>query len=390
MANASLPELPDVCLVGHPFAPIGRGEDVRCTARALRSAAMPASILDLYAHDRPDPAAAQEFGPSLCDRLAAINVFHLNGDEVEPALQHLRGGLPKSSYNIIYPAWELPRYPREWAAQLDRFDEIWAPSRFIQSALETAVARSVHLLPLACEVGIHTFRSRRYFGIPEAAYAFLFYFDFRSFAARKNPAAVIDAFARACERAPECNATLVIKVHGSAAAPEALAALESQLARLSMPHVLIDQQMDDNDTKCLARCCDCFVSLHRAEGFGRGLAEAMYLGKPVIATRHSGNLDFMDDDSALLVDCELIPVRTGEYPHWQSQVWADADVEQAANHMVRLLRDPTLGYTLGARASRLVRMRIGWRSCGMRYRQRFESIASEWTPNLVQLAGSGT
>lgn len=382
--------LPDICLVGHPFAPIGRGEDVRCTFRALRAAAVSAGILDLYAYDRPDPAAKQEFGPALRDRLGAINVFHLNGDEIEPALKHLRGGLPQSSCNIVYPAWELPRYPREWAAQLDRFDEIWAPSRFIQSALEAAVSRPVHLLPLACEVGIHTFRSRRYFGIPEAAYAFLFYFDFRSFAARKNPAAVIEAFARACARAPECNATLVIKVHGSAAAPEALAALQAQLARLAMPYVLIDRQMDDNDTKCLARCCDCFVSLHRAEGFGRGLAEAMYLGKPVIATRHSGNLDFMDDDSALLVDCELIPVRDGEYPHWQSQVWADADVEQAAGHMLSLLRDPALGYALGARASRLVRTRIGWRAAGMRYRQRLEVIAHERTPNPAQVERTGT
>src|SRR3546814_12429317 len=87
--------------------------------------------------------------------------------------------------------------------------------------------------------------------------------------------------------------------------------------------VLINRQMDDNDTKNLLRCCDCFVSLHRSEGFGRGLAEAMYLGKPVIATRYSGNLDFMDERTAYLVDHELVPVQTGEYPFAEGQHWAD-------------------------------------------------------------------
>lgn len=363
----------DVCLIGHPFAPIGRGEDVRCSFRALRAVALRPSILDLYGHQRPDADAEAEFGSFLRTRPGAINVFHLNGDEVRLALSTL-GDLPKNAYNIIYPAWELSRYPQEWAQQLDRFDEIWAPSTFIRDALMPVVQKPLVHMPLACEVALSGFRSRRYYGIPEAAYAFLFFFDFRSFATRKNPQAAIQAFARLCQLRASANTCLVIKVHGADAAPEALAELQRSLAPWRGRIVLINRQMDDNDTKNLVRCCDCFVSLHRSEGFGRGLAEAMYLGKPVIATRYSGNLDFMDERIAYLVDHTLVPVQPGEYPHAEDQHWADADSGQAAGYMVELVDDPARGYAIGAAASRAIRTQIGWRAAGMRYRQRIEAI----------------
>lgn len=380
---------PDVCLIGHPFAPIGRGEDVRCSFRAMRAVALRPGILDLYGHQRPDACAEAEFGAHLRARPGAINIFHLNGDEVELALSTL-GTLPQNACNIVYPAWELSRYPQQWVRQLDRFDEIWAPSTFIRDALLPAVRKPVILMPLACEVMLSEFRSRRYFGIPEAAYAFLFFFDFRSYATRKNPQAAIRAFTRLCRRRPSANTCLVIKVHGAEAAPDAFAQLQSDLDELSGRVVLINRQMDDNDTKNLLRCCDCFVSLHRSEGFGRGLAEAMYLGKPVIATRYSGNVDFMGDDTAYLVDHALVPVQPGEYPFAEGQQWADADAGQAADYMAALVDDPTHGYAIGRAASRSVRTQIGWRASGMRYRQRIETVAKECMPNPARIARTGT
>jgi len=379
---------PDVCLIGHPFAPIGRGEDVRCSFRALRSVALRPGILDVYGHQRPDVDAEAEFGAFLTARPGAINVFHLNGDEVALALATLGETLPKHAYNVIYPAWELSRYPQEWARQLDRFDEIWAPSAFIRDALLPAVQRPVLHMPLACEVVLSAFRSRRYYGIPEAAYAFLFFFDFRSYATRKNPQAAIRAFAKLCQLRPAANTCLVIKVHGAEAAPDALATLQRELAGWHGRVVLINQQMDDNDTKNLLRCCDCFVSLHRAEGFGRGLAEAMYLGKPVIATRYSGNLDFMTERTAYLVDHTLVPVQPGEYPHAEDQHWADADVGHAADYMAALVDDPARGYAIGRDASRAIRTRIGWRAAGMRYRQRIEAIIGIQRAHAAQDARS--
>ena len=365
----------NVCLIGHPFAPIGRGEDVRCTYRALRAVAVTPTLLDLYGYYQPDADTQREFAPRLARVPAAINIFHVNGDEVELALATLAGALPGDSYNIVYPNWELSRYPLDWARQLDRFDEIWAPSAFVHDALLPVVNRPIVHMVLASEVMLSSFRSRRYFGIPESAYAFLFFFDFRSYAARKNPQAVIRAFRQLRRLRPSANACLVIKVHGAEAAPEALAQLQREVADLRDAVVLINRSMDDNDTKNLVRLCDCFVSLHRSEGFGRGLAEAMSLGKPVIATRYSGNLDFMDDTTAHLIDHVLVPVQPGEYPFAESQEWADADSGQAAACMVKLLDDPDHGRQLGRAASIAVRRQIGWRASGMRYRERIESIA---------------
>lgn len=364
------------CLVGHPFAPIGRGEDVRCTFRALRAVGMRPGVLDLYRLNRPDGDMAEEIQPFLSTQPDRLNLFHINGDEVETVLGALGGSLPKDAYNVVYPAWELSKYPRTWAAQLDRFDEIWAPTQFIFDALSPVVSKSLLRMPLACEVVLSSFRSRRYFGIRESSYAFLFFFDFRSYAARKNPFAVVHAFEMLRKRRPTADTCLVMKTHGSEAAPEAMKALKEAIAPFRDRVVLIDLAMTDNDTKNLVYNCDAFVSLHRAEGFGRGLAEAMYLGKPVISTAYSGNLDFTEDDSAYLVDYQLIPVKPGEYPYGEGQVWADACVEQAVEHMITLVDSPEQGRLRGRHASQKIRNVVGYRAAGIRYRSRLDEIAS--------------
>lgn len=365
---------PATVLVGHPFAPIGRGEDVRCTYRALRSAAIRPGLLDIFAACPPHPDDAREFSPALMDGPGRINIFHLNGDEINNASTKL-GGLPQDAFNIVYPAWELARYPQEWARALDRFDEIWAPSTFIRDALDGVVERPVVDMPLASEVMLTSLLNRRMFGIPESAYSFLFFFDFRSYRTRKNPEAVVAAFRRLREARQYADTCLIIKVSGASQATDDLRALKEAIADLGARALIIDRPMSDNEVKNLIRCCDCFVSLHRAEGFGRGLAEAMYLSKPVVATAYSGNMDFMDHDSAMLVDYELVPVRTNEYPHPEGQSWAQADLEQAATHMIALVDDPEAGRRLGRRASLKVRDLIGYRAAGLRYRKRLTEIA---------------
>ncbi|ULU25212.1 glycosyltransferase [Dyella terrae] len=134
--------------------------------------------------------------------------------------------------------------------------------------------------------------------------------------------------------------------------------------------------MTDNDTKNLVRCCDAFVSLHRSEGFGRGLAEAMYLGKPVVATAYSGNMDFMDSDTAHLVGYDLVPLKAGDYPHGEGQKWADAHVDEAAAHMITLVDHPEDGRSMGKRAARRIRNFCGYRAAGIRYRDRIDALAA--------------
>lgn len=363
-----------IALVGHPYAPIGRGEDVRCTFRALRSVGVRSPLLDIYGLVPPETDQQWEFAKYRSDSLGDINIFHINGDEVEHALAHLSHKQAWNGYHIVYPAWELSRYPEIWARQLDRFEEIWAPSKFICDSLAAVCSKPVVHMPLACEVLLSSFLGRRYFGIPETDYAFLFFYDIRSYTTRKYPQGVIESFRRFLLKRPIAKASLIIKINGGELHPAGVDYLRQELDSLDGHTVLIDRVMTDNEVKNLVRCCDCFVSLHRSEGYGRGIAEAMVLGKPVIATAYSGNMDFMDVNMAFHVNYRLIPLSEGEYPHWQEQKWAEPDLDQAAHFMTLLFDNPNLGREMGQRASAHMRKYFGYRPSGLRYKSRLDDI----------------
>jgi glycosyltransferase involved in cell wall biosynthesis len=363
-------------LIGHPYAPTGRGEDVRCTYRAMRSMALNPTITDIYKMQVPDSAELAEFAMASSDMAAAINIFHINADEVDQAMAHLSYNKPWGGYKIIYPAWELARFPEEWALQLDRFDEIWAPSLFIKDSLESKCKRPVIHMSLPCEVVLSSFLSRRYFGISESDYTFLFFFDVRSYIQRKNPEAAIKAFRQLLQVRPFSKARLVLKINGGELALDVIDRLRESLRDISSNVTVITRLMSDNEVKNLVRCCDCFLSLHRSEGYGRGIAEAMYLGKPVIATAYSGNMDFMSMDTTFLVPFDLVPVGMNSYPHWHNQMWANPDDTVASQYMARLVDDPNLGREFGERASRHIRRNWSYRATGLRYLQRLEAITS--------------
>lgn len=364
-----------VTVVGHPFAPIGMGEHCRATFRALRAVGVDARLHDVYGANDPELVdTGDTLRPYLVRRIATdVGIFILNGDERHHAFAHMGEDLG-SGHRIVYPAWELSNYPREWGEQLDLYDEVWAASEFSRASFATTVRKPVHHLPLPGQPVIARLLSRRYFGLPDNAYLFLFFFDVTSYIERKNPFAVISAFARLCALRPYAPIVLVIKVGSKSADPGATARLLQALAPIQRRVVLIDHMLTDNEAKNLVRCCDSFVSLHRAEGFGFGLIEAMYFGKPVVATAYSGNLDFMTADTACLVDYELVAVEEGQYPHGQGQVWAEPNVDQATAYMLRLCDDRDFGRRVGSRASARVRTDFSYRAAGLRYVQRIEDL----------------
>jgi glycosyltransferase involved in cell wall biosynthesis len=365
-------ENPQIRVVGHPFGPLGTSRVARCTFESLRAVGADPLLVDVWERPVSDSGLRDRLVGSTTRTFGDVNIFHLNGDEIADAVDHL-GGLPRSGRNVVLPMWELPRYPSVWARQLDRFDEVWAASSFIASAIEPQVSVPVVHLPVASEIRMSRLRSRRYFGIPEASYAFLFFFDLRSYVARKNPYGVIEAFTRVLEQRPWARTSLVMKVHGSANAPSAARELSEKIAELGDRAILIDRLLDEDDTHNLIRACDAFVSLHRAEGIGLGLAEAMWLGKPVVGTAYSGNLDFMTAETSHLVPYELVKVPEGAYPHWQDQCWAEPDVDAAAAAMLALLDDPHQGRELGRRAGQHLQKWFSFRACGLRYMAHIEN-----------------
>ncbi|MCG9916317.1 MAG: glycosyltransferase family 4 protein [Phenylobacterium sp.] len=366
-APAPQGELEDLVVVGHPFAPIGMGEHLRSTVRALRAAGLKPGLLDVYGLDRGrDLDLERVYGPDVTRRLSrSVNLFCINANEVDEVCARLDEADFARAHNIIFPAWELPDYPQPWVEKLARFDGIWAPTGFVQDAIARATGRQVSRIPLAVDMKLSTFLGRRWFNIPEHAFVVMFAFDFSSYAARKNPFAVLDAFEQLVSRRPQAPLHALIKYKGGNPDSPERKALEARIARLNGRVQTITQEMSDNEVKNLFRNVDVFVSLHRAEGFGRGLAEAMALGTPVVATGWSGNMDFMDADTALLVDHRLVPVQAGEYLFPEGQHWAEPDVDQASRLIEQVMDRPAESRAMAERARRRIRVELNPKVVGL-------------------------
>jgi glycosyltransferase involved in cell wall biosynthesis len=371
-----------VTLVGHPFAPIGMGELLRAAFRSMRSVGVDVWVRDAWGGNSSDPSMTQHADEELRARLvprldSEISIFTVNGDEREPIFRHLGADLQGAGFRIGYPAWELPKYPEAWARELEHYQEIWGFSAFLTESLKGSVRRPVTWMPLPCRPVLRQQYSRRHFGISESAYVFLFFFDLSSYLERKNPYALLRALAKVREARPFADLQVVMKLGSSHLDPAATARFLEALEPFRRHVLLIDRSLSNDEVKSLVRVGDAYVSLHRSEGFGFSPGEAMYFGKPVIATGYSGNMDYMTPETARLVDYRLIPVQPGQYPHAEGQVWADPDVDQAAAHMIALLDDPGAGRALGALASAHVRTKVSHRACGLRYQRRLDEISSE-------------
>lgn len=370
-----------ITFVGHPFAPIGRGEDLRCAVRAAKEVGLPFSLLDLdQRQEYGNRTLEREFVSSLTKVLSPdLNIFFINGDEIADLLDRFPGLLDSGAYQIICPQWELENYPRVWAEGIHRFDEVWAPSTFVKAALEEVMSIPVVHIPLAVEAWLMSFLPRRYFHLPESSFLYLFFFDYSGYKARKNPGAVIEVFEGICEQLGREDIRLVLKTNQpwseerfQESEREVIRRVEASPYKERIIH--FDRLMTDNEVKNLVRECDCFLSLHRSEGFGRGLAEAMFFGKPVIGTGYSGNVDFMHMDNSYLVDYSLIPVQPGAYPHAEGQVWAEPDLSQAVEYAIQIQQDPEAARRIGRLASQEIRTNFSYRAVGLRYKERISQV----------------
>jgi glycosyltransferase involved in cell wall biosynthesis len=376
----------DVTFIGHPFAPIGMGEQMRSHISACNRLHLRHGVFDIFRYaQRNDAAHFGVVGDRERDSVpAGIRVFHVNGDEVDNVIAafETRGNDFAAGHNVIMPAWELPSYPRAWAAKLARFDEVWAISGFVQESLAAAgigarrIGQSIETDPIA-------FLPRRFFGIRESSFVLLHFLDLTSYAPRKNPHAALELAQRLWAEQPFLDLQLVLKVKNGEQGAEAWAAEFKGNPRV---HV-IDTPLDSVGVRSLINCCDCYVSLHRAEGFGRGLGEAMALGKVALGTGWSGNLDFMSEQNSLLAAHRLVRLKRDDYPHWQGQSWAEPDVAHAVALLRPLLADGARGRALALRGQLDVLRSHGHRAVGLRILARLREIAAT-SPKLAVLAGA--
>ena len=328
---------PGVDLVGFAFAEFGLAESLRGLAASCREGGIPFAVRDVDMRIRTrqiDQGVSPHVARDLSHRCA---VFCINPDMMQPLLPLAQASSARGGRVIGYWYWELESLPRQWAYALDAVDELWAASEFIAEAMRGATAKPVIKIPPPVEPSLSRAYARSDFGLLEDRFLFLFSFDFNSFTRRKNPDGLVNAFKRAFGTRKDVG--LVVKSVNGVLQPERMQALQAVIdgdERI----VLKDEFLSRDEVSGLESVVDAFASLHRSEGFGLGLAESMALGKPVLGTAYSGNLEFMTEANSCLVNYEMVSVGEGDYLYDDSRFrWAEPDLDHAAYQMRRLVDD---------------------------------------------------
>jgi glycosyltransferase involved in cell wall biosynthesis len=286
-------------------------------------------------------------------------VLHVNPPVLPAVLLSLPRGLLRGRRVIGYWTWELPVAPKAWQEGAPFVHEVWTVSRFAADALEPLLPGRVRVVPspLAVRPPEPSGLGRGDFGLPETALVTLASFNLASSFVRKNPLGAIAAHRAAFgARADRVLLIKLINPHHFAADFEHIRAVAAEL-----PNVRLETRtMPAADAHALTACCDIVLSLHRSEGYGLIPAEAMLLGRPVVATGWSGNMDYMDDECACLVPFRLVAARDprGIY-EVPGAVWAEPDIGAAAEHLRRLADDAALRAALGVRGRMAAQARLG-------------------------------
>lgn len=386
--NAELPF--GVNLIGFAFGELGIGEDVRMAALACESAGIPFKVVNIHPGEnlRQADRAVENH---IADRTKgeneapyAINVFCLTG--FDTARVYLERGVSffEGRYNIGWWPWELPVWPQDWDLAFNLVDEIWAATEFTremyrlsQQRTVSASAKPVTLMPLPASISRAIEIKREKLGLPADRFLFLYVFDFNSYLARKNPFAAVKAFREAFP-ASDRSVGLVLKTMNSN--PENPVWMSFLAECTKDPRItLIDTTLDRGEILGLIDACDAYVSLHRSEGFGRTLAEAMLFGKPVVGTDFSGNVDFLTPETGFPVKWQRREVAPGEYPFVtdsDAAWWADPDIAHAALQL-RAARNATADKACYERVKRFAEEQFSPERIGIRIKQRLDALAKE-------------
>jgi glycosyltransferase involved in cell wall biosynthesis len=319
---------PGLNVVGWASAPTGVGEACRGTLLALEKARVPTALWNLGSSAADDPLRGGTQGLPFDTVL-----FHVNADMIPVVHRQLPRGLLAGRYRIGYWFWELSHFPLAFAGSFRPLDEVWAPTRFCLDAFQAIAPVDVRWVPPCVAAPGEKPADRGTLGVPADRFLFYFAFDALSIPERKNPEGLLRALARAVRESPR-PLHLLLKVNHLEADPILGRLLLRRTAEL--PVTLLAQSMSRAEVSSLMAACDAYVSLHRSEGLGLPLIEAMYLGRPVIATGYGGVTDFFDDSTGWVVRHTMTALEEPRGPYPAGAVWADPDVEHAAELMVEV------------------------------------------------------
>lgn len=370
-------------VVGHVKGEYGLGQAIRSNLRAFEAVDIPFSIynFDVPWHSNED-STYSDFSD---DYPYPINFVHVNPDPF--FYQEIGNDFFKDKYNIGFWAWELTKISPYWNFAFDFFDEIWTPSNYSAEAISAVSPIPVFKLPHSIEFPIPSV-TREDLGLPKDKFIFFFMFDFHSTLGRKNPFGLVEAFKKAFSNSNN-DVLLVLKHSNGSHHPEKLQYFLEQTENYDSIH-LIEGHLRKEDLQGLINSCDCYVSLHRSEGFGLTMAEAMYYGKPVIATGYSSNLEFMNMGNSYLVKYDLIEATENDGSYPKGSVWAHPDTDHAAFIMRQVFENQKESCKVGERAAQEMRSLLSPKNLGLKAKKRLENVVEivdnpEWQNRMGRL-----
>jgi len=377
--------IPGICVAGYLRAELGTGEAGRLVLDTVQRAGVESGT---FVYRRTNSRQNHAIGELPRNDLN-VNLIAINGDQMPQFGAEVGPSFFEGRYNIGFWAWELEEPPRGFYQGLPYLDEIWTVSEFSRASIARMTDKPVYTFPYPISRRLPSEElDRASLGLPEG-FIFLFCFDLFSVSERKNPEGLIQAFKAAFE--PGEGPTLVIKAINGKFKLADLERLRYEVR--DRPDILIiDRYFDADENVALMVACDCYVSLHRSEGFGLTMAEAMVLGKPVIATGYSGNLDFMNEENSYLVPWNLSEVPPGCDPYPAGDHWAEPDLAVAATLMRRVVEDPDKAAAVSSRGEESISKTHAFATAVPFVRERFrhaQAVLASGPASWLPGAGDG-
>jgi len=359
-SHADHPQDRPLSYLGYVTSEVGVGEAARGYIAALQQQGYTLDLVDISDTLSHKQDAAHLRQARLSGVLeGGIKILHVNADSLPTVVGRIPAAAQQNAYHIGIWAWEAPEFPKEWQDRFDLIDELWVASQFMARAIAPKAPVPVLVVPYVINTP-DAKPDRQFFGLHPDEFVFLLSFDFFSVMERKNPLGALKAFAKAFT--PDEPVRLFVKsMHGDRFL-EQYALLKEAAAGSRV--TLYDGTLTSAQRFALLSSCDAYLSLHRAEGFGLGLAESMALGKPVVATGWSGNTDFTTYQNSVLVNFELGPLAANAGPYKAGTIWAEPDIDDAAAKMRQLFLDEGLRSRLGEQARKDIQVACGVEAVG--------------------------
>jgi glycosyltransferase involved in cell wall biosynthesis len=356
-------------VLGHLASEKGVGEMGRSNLRILQAAGINCVANDFVDHGahniekRPSSYSVSNPYP--------VNLVSVNADCLGQYV-HDNPSYLSHHFNIAYWAWELSEFPEEWATSFGYVDEVWTLSEFARDSIAASSPVPVHAVHCSLDTDYQpeVIYRREDFEIPEDTYVFLYFFDFHSYIERKNPIGLVQAFNKAFGLRKDVQ--LLIKSSHSRQHLDQLQMLQQAAAGANVR--VLDEVLPRDAKQGLMMAADCYVSLHRSEGFGLTIAEAMLCGKPTIATDYSGNRDFMSPETNYPVPYKLVTLDRDHGPYRAGQQWAQPDLDFAADVMRSIERNRDKAIEVGRLAKEHVSQVLHPATIGKVVRRRLSEL----------------